>query len=92
MVGEQFAANVLKAALGLTEEDIGVFQQYIQQLKVEGPSMLKRAEMTERRTLIIARTLEKAFPTEFEAAKNETIEQYKAMEAKRKKAEADCKE
>jgi hypothetical protein len=92
MVGEQFAAGVLKAALGLTEEDIGVFQQYIQQLKCEGPMLIKRAELSERRTLIIARTLEKVFPKEFEAAKNETIEQYKAMEAKRKKAEDECKE
>lgn len=92
MVAEKWAAEVIKVALGLTEEDMAEFKKYIDQLRCEGPALVKRAEMSERRTLIIARTLEKAFPKEFEAAKNETIEQYKAMEAKRKKAEAECKE
>lgn len=88
----KFVTNILKDALGLSEEDLVQFQQYIQQLKSEGPALVKRAELSEIRTNVIFKTLEKVYPDQFAAAKTEVIEQRKAAEARRQKAEAECKE
>jgi len=84
MVGEQFAANVVKIALGLTDADMAEFKKYIEQLRCEGPALVKRAELSERRTLIIAKCLKMVYPDQWAAAENEVKEQYKAAAAKRK--------
>jgi hypothetical protein len=84
MVGVKWAAGILKETLGLSEEDIELLKQYIEQLKCEGPALAKRAEMSERRTLIIAKCLKMVYPDQWAAAENEVKEQYKAAAAKRK--------
>jgi len=78
MVAERWAANVLKQALGLTEEDMEQFQTFIKSLKDQGPSLVKRAEMTEKRTLVIARVLKRVYPEQWAEAEKETLEQLKA--------------
>jgi len=78
MVAERWAANVLKEALGLTAEDMEQFQTFIKSLKDQGPSLVKRTELTEARILVIARCLKKAFPKEWDESERETLEQLKA--------------
>lgn len=54
MVGEDFAWNMLKKGLGLTEADVQELKDGVLSLKDMGPAYLRRAEATEKRVLAIS--------------------------------------
>lgn len=53
MVGEEFAWNMLKKGLDLSEEDVEELRAGILALKDMAPDAIKRAEMLEKRVLAI---------------------------------------
>lgn len=54
MVGEEFAWNMLKKGLGLTDQDIQELKDGVMSFKELGPTYLARAEATEKRVLAIS--------------------------------------
>lgn len=59
MVGEEFAWNMLKKGLKLTDEDVEELKNGVLAFKDMGPAYLRRAEATEKRVLAIAYYLKK---------------------------------
>lgn len=54
MVGEEFAWNMLKKGLGLTDDDVQELKDGVMSFKELGPTYLARAEATEKRVLAIS--------------------------------------
>jgi len=54
MVGEDFAWNMLRKGLGLTDADVQELKDGVLAFKDMGPAYLKRAEATEKRVLAIS--------------------------------------
>ena len=71
MVGEKWAATVLKEALGLTAEDMEQVQAIVHELKTMGPALIKRLEASEARTLAVAIFLKKTNPELWKLAEEE---------------------
>ena len=66
MVGEEFAWNMLKKGLGLTETDVQELKDGVLSFKDMGPAYLRRAEATEKRVLAIAYYLKDKDPVLWE--------------------------
>jgi len=80
MVGEEFAWNMLKKGLKLTDEDVEELKNGVLAFKDMGPAYLRRAEATEKRVLAIAYYLKDKDPTLWERCEIQS-QQYFARRA-----------
>jgi hypothetical protein len=96
MVGEQFAAKVLKEALGLTPDDTVALQEFICKMREDGPEIMEqipayieRAEQSEKRLAGIEKRVQALCfyfknmdPVKWAEAEQQAIEYFKKKEEK----------
>lgn len=77
MTGEEFAWNMLRKGLRLTDEDIEELRAGVLELKDMGPQLKRRAELTEMRVHALCIYLKKKDPEGWKEAERESIEHFR---------------